>query len=103
MVISGSMTLRTLDGLDKVRTGDIIFCEKGETGAHQFYNHGTESCTYLDIRSYIGHDVCEYPDSDKIFIAPTYEIFEKKSNVGYFEGEQNILEKWNAITNKNKS
>jgi uncharacterized cupin superfamily protein len=103
MVISGSMTLRTLDRLEKVKTGDIIFCEKGETGAHQFYNHGTESCTYLDIRSYIGHDVCEYPDSDKIFIAPTYEIFEKKSKVGYFEGEQNILEKWNTINNKNKS
>ena len=92
MVISGSMTLRTFDGLENVKTGDVIFCEKGESGAHQFYNHGTEPCTYLDIRSFIGYDVCEYPDSEKIFIVPTYEIFEKKSKVEYFEGEKNIME-----------
>jgi len=42
----------------------------------------------LDIRSFIGYDVCEYPDSEKIFIVPTYEIFEKKSKVEYFEGEK---------------
>jgi uncharacterized cupin superfamily protein len=100
MVVSGSMTLRTFDGLEKVETGDMIFCETGESGAHQFYNHGTEPCTYLDIRTFIGHDVCEYPDSDKIFIAPSYEIFEKKSKVEYFKGEQNILGKWNSIKNK---
>jgi uncharacterized cupin superfamily protein len=100
MIISGSMTLRTFDGLEKVETGDLIFCEMGESGAHQFFNHGTESCTYLDIRTFIGHDVCEYPDSEKIFIAPSHEIFEKKSKVGYFVGEQNILDKWKTLKNK---
>jgi uncharacterized cupin superfamily protein len=99
MVVSGSMTLRTFDGLEKVETGDMIFCDMGESGAHQFYNHGTEPCIYLDIRTFIGHDVCEYPDSEKIFIAPSYEIFKKASKVGYFEGEINILEKWNALKN----
>ena len=102
MVISGSMTLRTLDKLDKVETGDLIFCETGESGAHQFYNHSTEPCIYLDIRTFIGHDICEYPDSEKLFIAPSFEIFEKKSNVGYFKGEQNILEKWNTLKSKFK-
>ena len=97
LVISGSMTLRALDRLEKVETGDMIFCDMGETGAHQFYNHNTKPCIYLDVRTFIGYDVCEYPDSDKIFIAPSYEIFEKKSKVGYFEGEQNIVEKWNAL------
>jgi uncharacterized cupin superfamily protein len=99
MVVSGSMTLRTFDGLEIVETGDVIFCEIGESGAHQFYNHGTEPCIYMDIRTFIGHDICEYPDSEKLFIVPSYEIFEKKSKVGYFEGEQNILEKWNALNN----
>jgi len=103
MVISGSMTLRTLDGLKKVATGDVIFCEKGESGAHQFYNHGDEPCVYMDIRTFIGHDICEYPDSEKVLIAPSFEIFEKNSNVEYFKGEENILEKWNALNNsKNK-
>jgi uncharacterized cupin superfamily protein len=102
MVVSGSMTLRTSDVLEIVETGDIIFCEMGELGAHQFYNHGTEPCIYMDIRTFIGHDICEYPDSEKIFIAPSYEIFEKKSKVEYFKGETNILEKWKTIRDNKK-
>ena len=101
MVISGSMTLRTPAGLEIVTSGDVIFFEMGETGAHQFYNHSSEPCTYLDVRTFIGFDVCEYPDSDKILIAPTFEIFEKESKPGYFKGEENIQEKWEQLKNKN--
>ena len=100
MVISGSMTLRTPEGLNIVTTGDLIFFEMGETGAHQFFNHGTEPCTYLDIRTFLGYDICEYPDSGKILLAPSFEIFNKESKVGYFEGEENILEKWSEIKNR---
>ena len=99
MVVSGSMTLRTFDGLEKVESGDVIFCEMGESGAHQFYNHGTAPCIYLDVRTFIGYDVCEYPDSEKLLIAPSFEIFQRKSKVKYFDGEQNIVEKWNSLNN----
>ena len=99
MVISGSMTMRTPNGLEIVTNGDVVFFEKGETGAHQFYNHGTEPCTYLDVRTFIGMDICEYPDSGKMLIAPSFEIFNKESTLPYFEGEKNILEKWEEIKN----
>ena len=102
MIISGSMTLRKTEGFEVVSGGDLIFFEMGESGAHQFYNHTFETCTYLDIRTYIGYDVCEYPDSDKILIAPSFEIFKKNSQSSYFEGEKDVLEKWNTIRNKNK-
>jgi uncharacterized cupin superfamily protein len=102
MVISGSMTLRTPDGFETVTGGDLIFFEMGESGAHQFYNHTSEPCTYLDIRTFIGYDVCDYPDSGKILIFPSYEIFKKDSRSSYFEGEKDVLEKWNSIINKNK-
>ena len=100
MVLSGSMTVRMPDNFEIVNTGQILFFEPGETGAHQFYNHGSVPCTYLDIRTYIGFDVAEYPDSDKILIAPSFEIFSKDSQVDYFEGEKDILEKWDRIKNK---
>jgi len=100
MIISGSATLRTPNGLEIVNSGDLIFFEMGEAGAHQLYNHTTEPCVYLDIRSYIGHDICEYPDSNKLFIVPTYEIFNKDTQVNYFDGEENIKDKWNQIENK---
>ena len=100
MLISGSATLRTPKGLEVVNSGDLIFFEIGETGAHQLYNHTTEICVYLDIRTFIGCDICEYPDSNKLFIAPTYEIFNKDTKVNYFEGEENIQDKWKQIENK---
>lgn len=100
MIISGSATLRTPAGLEIVNSGDLIFFEIGETGAHQLFNHTSEICIYLDIRTFIGYDVCEYPDSNKILLAPSFEIFKKDSQVSYFEGEKNIIEKWNQVGNK---
>jgi uncharacterized cupin superfamily protein len=100
VVISGSLTLRTPDGIEPVTSGDIIFFEMGESGAHQFYNHTEEPCTYLDIRSYIGYDVCEYPDSDKILLAPSFEVFKKESQTTYFDGEKEVLKKWESIRDR---
>ncbi|MGD2035709.1 MAG: cupin domain-containing protein [Bacteroidales bacterium] len=100
MILSGSATLRTPNGLEIVNKGDLIFFEKGKTGAHQLYNHSTEACVYLDIRTFTGYDVCEYPDSKKILIAPSFEIFDKDIQLRYFDGEENIVEKWNQIENK---
>ena len=97
LIISGSATLRTPKGLEIVTEGDLIFFEKGETGAHQLYNHTEKTCTYLDIRTFLGVDICEYPDSNKIFIAPTYEVFGKDSQVKYFDGEEKCKEKWEEI------
>ena len=102
MIVSGSATLRAPNGLEIVNSGDLLFFEIGETGAHQLYNHTTEPCIYLDIRTFIGFDVCEYPDSDKIFIAPSYEIFNKDSKVNYFQGEENVQDKWKQIRNREK-
>ena len=100
MVTSGTMTLRTPEGFEIVGKGDIVFIEMGEKGAHQFYNHSTEPCTYLDVRTIYGIDVVEYPDSGKINILPAYEVFEKQSKVEYFKGEENVQEKWNKAKNK---
>ena len=97
LIISGSATLRTPNGLEIVNSGDLIFFEKGETGAHQLYNHTNKSCIYLDIRTYIGYDIAEYPDSDKILIAPSFEIYNKNSQMSYFDGETKIKDKWKEI------
>ena len=102
MIISGSATLRTPTGLEVVESGDLIFFEMGETGAHQLYNHTSEACVYLDIRTFIGYDVAEYPDSNKILLAPTMERYSKDSKVSYFDGEENFLEKWEELRKANK-
>lgn len=97
MILSGAATLRTPKGLETVEAGDIMFFEMGETGAHQLYNHTDEPCLFLDVRTYIGHDVCDYPDSNKILIAPTMEVFPNDSTTPYFEGEDNVREVWEKL------
>lgn len=94
MILSGSMTMRSPDGFKVLNQGDIVFFEMGETSAHQFYNHDSIPCTYLDIKTNVGLDVCEYPDSGKINISPFNEIFVKDSQVDYFHGEDAVEIKW---------
>jgi uncharacterized cupin superfamily protein len=100
MIVSGTMTLRTEEGFEIMTAGDIVYFETGETGAHQFYNHSSEPCTYLDIRTLYGIDVSEYPDSRKINISPFMQLYKQDSKVSYFTGEENALEKWNALKAK---
>ena len=100
VILSGSATLRTPEGIQILSQGNIIFFEMGETSAHQLFNHCDVSCVYLDIRTNIGFDVTEYPDSGKINIAPDYGIFEKQSKVDYFRGEEHVKKIWEGLKKK---
>ena len=93
LILSGSATLRTPAGLETVAEGDLLFFETGESGAHQLYNHTGEPCTYLDMRSYIGHDVCEY----KIILVPGGETFRRSEQHLYFEGETDPDRIWEKL------
>lgn len=97
LILSGSATLRTPAGLETVAEGDILFFEAGESGAHQLHNHTDAPCTYLDMRSYIGHDVCEYPDSDKIILVSGGETFRRSEQHSYFEGETDPDRIWEKL------
>jgi len=100
LILSGSMTLRSPKGLKIVKQGQLMFFEMGETSVHQFYNHDIIPCVYLDIKTTLGIDVVEYPDSGKINISPFGEIFEKKDQVNYNKGEENVQEIWDKLKNK---
>jgi uncharacterized cupin superfamily protein len=94
VILSGRVTLRTPDGFVELSEGDVVFFEMGPTGAHQLYNHTQQPCKYLDIRTNIGLDVCEYPDSGKINILPFQEIYQNDDRVDYYKGEEKVSEKW---------
>jgi len=97
LIVSGSMTIRTPKGFVIAIKGQLVFFEMGETGTHQFYNHDTIPCIYLDIKTTVGIDVCEYPDSGKINISPSNETFEKESRVDYNKGEKNVQRIWDKL------
>jgi uncharacterized cupin superfamily protein len=100
MIISGSMILRSPEGFKMLRQGEIVFMETGETGAHQFYNHSDVPCVYLDIKTICGPDVVEYPDSGKLMLSPTHEIYEKDAQADYLKGEEAVKSKWKDYQQK---
>ncbi len=96
LILSGEAILRTPEGFQKIAAGDLVFFEQGDTGTHQLYNHSDAPCVYLDVRTTVGIDVCEYPDSGKISILPQLEVFESASRVSYYQGEENVAARWPA-------
>jgi uncharacterized cupin superfamily protein len=101
MIISGSCTVRLKNGFRIINTGEIVFFEMGESSAHQFYNHDSVPCIYLDIRTTIGIDVSEMLDSGKIYIIKSDEPFEKQSKVDYNKGEEYVREIWKKLGQDN--
>lgn len=101
VIHTGSVSLRTPNGIQILNPGDIVFFEIGESGSHQLYNHGTEACIYLDIRTNLGLDISEYPDSQKVNIIPLKQIYKKETNVGYHEGEDEVEDFWKGLSDNN--
>lgn len=103
VILSGNATLRTPDGYTELTEGDIVFLEMGAEGAHQLYNHTALPCQYLDIRTDLGLDVCDYPDSGKINILPPRDIYLADAKVDYSLGEDHVSEHWpESIVHKKK-
>lgn len=93
-IISGSCTLRTRDGFQQLEAGALVHFEAGENGAHQLYNHTQTPCVYLDIRTFDGVDVTEYPDTGKVAILPELDVFKKEQRTSYYDGEENVRQHW---------
>ena len=103
IILEGEATLRSPEGYKTISKGDIIFFEEGPSGTHQIYNHSDEQFVYIDLRTKANIDVCEYPDSGKINILPTLDIFEEGSKVSYYTGEEGVRDKWpEELLKKNK-
>lgn len=97
LILTGEMTLRSKDGFQVLTAGELVFFEIGETSAHQFYNHSDAPCSYLDLRTTVGIDITEYPDSGKINILPSWELYEKNIQVNYNKGEENVKQIWDEL------
>jgi uncharacterized cupin superfamily protein len=103
IILEGSVTLRTTQGLQILSKEDMVFFEMGESSAHQLFNHTPEACIFFDLRTNNGLDVTEYPDSKKIKVGPDFGVFEKGSEVDYFKGEEQVEKIWERLKLKNTS
>lgn len=67
-VLAGRGVLRYGDELRDIRAGDCISCPAGTAIAHQIANPHAEDLVYLAIGAFDAHEVCVYPDSDKVLV-----------------------------------
>ena len=85
VILEGECTMRSDRGSWTVRAGSYIACPPGPSGAHKFTNENSADCVLLALGERLDHDVCEYPDSDKVGLRAGR--FRKRDAVEYWDGE----------------
>ena len=66
LVVRGNPTLRTADGRQDLREGDIVCFRRGKDGLHQVINNTDSAIRVLMISTLIAPDIVEYADTGKI-------------------------------------
>jgi uncharacterized cupin superfamily protein len=90
IVVSGELTLRTPDGEQVLRPGDVTCFPAGPSGAHAVRNDGSEAARFAMPSSVARYaDAVVYPDSGNFKIAGPG--FQHRGRLGdevpYWEGE----------------
>jgi uncharacterized cupin superfamily protein len=66
IVVRGEPTLRTPEGEQALREGDVVCFRRGREGMHQVKNATDSPIRILMLSTMIRPDIVEYPDSGKI-------------------------------------
>jgi uncharacterized cupin superfamily protein len=83
IVVAGAPTVRTPAGERVLREGDVFCFPAGPDGGHQVAGPGTVLILAANAR----FDTLEYPDSGKIQVRPSGQIFRLVDAVAYWDGE----------------
>jgi uncharacterized cupin superfamily protein len=66
LVVRGEPTLRTPEGEQALREGDVVAFPRGEEGLHQVINRTETPIRVLMVSTMIAPDIVDYPDSGKL-------------------------------------
>jgi uncharacterized cupin superfamily protein len=86
-IIEGNLTVRVGKDHHIMVPGDYIRFPAGEPTEHVLFNHTDEPCKYILVGEKNEHDQCYYPDSNKVKIGATGEIFLRSDTREYGYGE----------------
>ncbi len=95
LILEGEGTLRFGENEYNIRPHDIIACPAGGRElAHQIINTGKSDLKYLALSTNEKHEICEYPDSDKIISTvgqyknmELRHISKSDTSLNYYDGE----------------
>jgi uncharacterized cupin superfamily protein len=83
IVVDGAPLVRTPAGERAHASGDVVCFPIGPDGAHQVTGPGT----VLIVSTTRAPEVVEYPDSGKLELRPSGEVFRRADAVDLWEGE----------------
>jgi uncharacterized cupin superfamily protein len=86
LILEGQATLRMGEQTYEVSAGDYVCFPAGQAVAHTLLNNGTAPCRFLIIGEDNPYDVVVYPDSEKVLVRATQEIY-RQASLDYWEGE----------------
>lgn len=86
LILEGQVTLRMGKQTYEVSAGDYVCFPAGQAVEHNLVNNGNVPCRFLIIGENNPHDVVVYPDSKKVLVRATQEIY-PKAVLDYWEGE----------------
>ncbi len=66
IILSGTPTLRTLDGESELVPGDVIAFPRGRRGGHTLVNRTDEPARYLMLSTKVMPEVVEYPEQGTV-------------------------------------
>lgn len=91
LVLSGTPTLRSPDGEERLGPWDVACFPRGPEGAHGIRNETAEPARVLMFSSVVQPTATVYPDSDKVGIwtgdPESTVLVRRSSNVDYYDGE----------------
>ena len=91
LVVRGNPTLRTAEGMEDLREGDIVCFRRGKDGFHQVINSTEAPIRVLMISTLIAPDIVEYADTGKVgarSVAGERIMFGRPGpELDYWEGE----------------
>jgi len=87
LMLEGEVTLRLGDSNYQLSAGDYVCFPAGQQAEHNLTNNGNAVCRYLVIGERNPNDVVIYPDSGKVLVCSTDEIYRKSATMAYWDGE----------------
>ncbi|MDZ4865932.1 MAG: cupin domain-containing protein [Alphaproteobacteria bacterium] len=90
LVLAGHGTLRLGDQTYEMKAGDYVCFPAGQQAGHCFINNTSEPFRYLMIGERNPHEVCVYPDSNKVMVRALNrenDIFDMSATKNYYDGE----------------
>jgi uncharacterized cupin superfamily protein len=92
IVLRGEPTLRTPEGEQVLKEGDVVCFPRGRDGAHQIINRTDSPIRVLMLSSMVVPDIVEYLDTDKVFArnaaGEPIMLARPGPTVEYWEGEE---------------